>query len=193
MAPRASIAEEQGHEDSRPAPMLQYGVGIAAELVAAPGSMCSPADPCILGSGAGIAARIGLRTAGPFYFGGAYEVSKQDPSKLYRLALLQQLRGEIRYAIQTKRDVEPYFVGGVGAVAYGNEWGTDTKGGVAFLGGGASAEIAPQTLVGLQVTYRAMYFSRFEDSTGVRRGGGFSHVISVELTLEARDRLHLQP
>jgi hypothetical protein len=173
--------------------MLQYGVGITGELVAAPGSMCGPADPCILGSGAGIAARIGLRTAGPLYFGGAYEVSKHDPSKLYRLALLQQARGEIRYAIQTKRDLEPYFAGGVGAVGYGNEWGTDTRGGVGFLGGGVSGEIAPRTLVGLQLTYRTLYFSRFEDATGVRRGGGFSQVVSVELTLEARDRVHLEP
>ena len=186
LTPRAARAEND-HEDARRAPVLQYGVGFTGEFVAGLGALCDPANPCIMGSGGGIAARLGMRSAGPFYFGGAYEVSKQDPSKLYRLALLQQVRAELRYAIETARALEPYFTTGLGAVGYGNEWRMDTRGGVAFAGGGVSGEIAPRTLVGLQMTYRAMYFSAFEDSTSVRRGGGFSHMVSVELTLEARD------
>jgi hypothetical protein len=74
---------------------FQYGVALAAEIVSSPGPICdTPAAPCILGPGGGIAVRAGFRGAGPIYLGGAYELTKQDPSKLYRIALLQRVRAE---------------------------------------------------------------------------------------------------
>ena len=88
-------------------PYWQYGVSLVSEGVIDSGAICSdPKQPCIFGSGAGIAIRLGVRTAGPWYFGGAYELSKQDPNNLYRLAILQQLRAEARYYLDTGRDVQ---------------------------------------------------------------------------------------
>src|SRR4051794_28792156 len=63
-------------------PYLQYGVALTGEFVMSPGGICdTPPNvrECILGSGGGVAARVGYRTAGPWYFGPAYELSKQDP------------------------------------------------------------------------------------------------------------------
>src|SRR5579859_4174952 len=59
---------------------LQYGVGFTGEFVTTPGPMCpsQAAQPCILGSGGGVAVRVGWRSAGPLYLGGAYELSKQE-------------------------------------------------------------------------------------------------------------------
>src|SRR5262245_34226532 len=92
---------------------LQYGLSFTAELVASPGPMCDdafapeqglgprPPPVCIFGGGGGVAFRMGVRGTGPWYFGGAYEISKQDSTKLYRLAILQQIRGEARYYVDT--------------------------------------------------------------------------------------------
>ena len=89
-----------------------------------------------LGSGGGIAARGGYRFPGSWYFGGSYEFSKQDPSQLYRLAILQQLRAEGRYYIVTSRATEPYLSASAGAFAYGNAWSVDVWGPMASLGAG---------------------------------------------------------
>src|ERR1041384_763485 len=66
---------------------LQYGVGFTAETVPWPGGICpSNAEaPCILKSGIGLAVRVGYRTRGPFYLGGAYEFSRQESSNLLRV------------------------------------------------------------------------------------------------------------
>jgi hypothetical protein len=55
---------------------IQYGVAFTVEDVAEPGPVCSDAGvPCILGSGGGIAARVGVRPVEDWYIGGAYEFS----------------------------------------------------------------------------------------------------------------------
>ena len=69
---------------------IQYGVAFTVEGVAFAGPVCAGADasrPCILGSGGGIDIRVGWRPSEAFYIGGAYEFSKQDPNKLFRLAI----------------------------------------------------------------------------------------------------------
>src|SRR5580704_11259991 len=72
---------------------VQFGVAFTVEGVVSPGPICAIAtDPCILGSGGGISARVGWRPTERVYIGGAYEFSKQDPNLLYRLAILQQAR-----------------------------------------------------------------------------------------------------
>ena len=101
---------------------FQYGVAFATEQVIAPGPICdNESIPCILGAGGGIAVRAGWRSSGPIYLGGAYELTKQDPNKLYRIALLQQARAEGRYYFMTARVTEPYAAVSVGVAGYGNE------------------------------------------------------------------------
>ncbi len=164
----------------------QAGVAFTAEFVAFAGPICNQ-TPCILGSGGGIAARAGIRTHGPIYLGIAYEFSKQDAREIYRLAVLQQLRVEGRfYFLDVRRDTQPYLLGNVGAVAYGNEWSIDTGGGGAGVGIGTETQISKTTLFGVALTYRALYTAAFFD--GARhRDAGPVQMFGLELVLEARD------
>jgi hypothetical protein len=169
---------------------FQYGVAFTTEQVLAPGAICdSPNAPCILGSGGGIVVRGGWRSTGPLYVGGAYEMTKQDPNKLYRIALLQQLRAEARYYLSTARVTEPYFVLGAGVGGYGNEWAIDTWGPVGSVGAGVEYQITRRTVVGLAIAYRSMYFTRFADTAGTERTGGIGHLLGIDLLLEQRDGL----
>ncbi len=149
---------------------LQYGVAFTAEVVTAAGPICDNVSvPCILGPAAGVAIRAGWRGTGAIYLGGAYELSKQDPQKLLRLAILQQARGEGRYYFVSGRDIEPYLAGGAGVAGYGNEWGVDTWGPAACLGAGVEAQITRRTVVGLAFNYRFIYFQKFQDTSGADR------------------------
>ncbi len=171
-------------------PYLQYGVSLTAEFLASAGRLCEVlTEPCILGSGGGIAVRIGKRTASPWYFGGAYELSKQDPNKLYRLAILQQARVEARYYLDTGRDVQPYGHFGGGVAGYGNEWGIDTFGPMGFLALGAEVQLSRKRVVGASLAYRMMYLSGFTDSSLTAREGGVVQFVGLDLILEARDPL----
>ena len=175
---------------------LQYGAAFATELVAATGSICpsNAKAPCILGSGVGLTVRIGYRTRGPFYVGGAYEFSRQDPSNLLRLAILQQLRGEARYYMTEATRLTPYFAAGAGGVLYGNEWGADTGGITAFLGAGLEFQISRTSVFGAALGYRPMVFRHWRDSALQERadalfGFGVAHMIAAELVFEVRDPL----
>ncbi|CAN5339593.1 hypothetical protein BH09MYX1_BH09MYX1_61670 [soil metagenome] len=188
-------ADEAGDEASTPAHLkrhfLQYGLAFTGEIVAAPGPLCSSVAPaaCIFGSGGGVAIRVGRRARAPWYFGAAYEFSKQDPGQLYRLAILQQLRAEGRYYFETRSRFTPFLYGSVGVNGYGNIWGIDTIGPGVSLGGGVEAQVASGTVVVLTLVYRALGFTDFTDSAGNSRSGGVSHVIGIELSLETRDAL----
>jgi hypothetical protein len=171
-------------------PYWQYGVSLVSEGVIDAGSLCADKrQPCIFGSGAGVAVRLGVRTAGPWYFGGAYELSKQDPNNLYRLAILQQLRAEARYYLDTGRDVQPVAHAGGGIAGYGNEWKVDTGGPMAFLGVGLEVQISRRLVFGAAISYRAIYFNGFTDSSRASRDGGFASLIGLDLVLENRDPL----
>jgi hypothetical protein len=171
-------------------PYLQYGVSFTAEFVANAGRMCPDIADCILGSGGGVAARIGRRSAGPWYFGAAYELSKQDPNRLYRLAILQQLRGEARYYIGTGKDTQPYGSFGAGVAGYGNEWGVDTFGPNVFVAIGLETQLSRRTVVGIALAYRAMYMTKFTDPiTGEARLSGLAQLIGIDVSLEGRDPL----
>ena len=170
-------------------PYLQYGVSFTAEFVANAGRMCPDIGDCILGSGGGLAARIGRRSAGPWYFGAAYELSKQDPNRLYRLAILQQLRGEARYYVGTGKDTQPYGSFGAGVAGYGNEWGIDTFGPNLFVAIGLETQLSRLTVVGIALAYRAMYLREFTDPTGKLRQSGFAQLIGIDVSLEGRDPL----
>lgn len=167
---------------------FQYGVALAAEVVASAGPICdTPAAPCILGPGGGIAVRAGWRGAGPIYLGGAYEVTKQDPSKLYRLALLQQARAEGRYYFMNARVTEPYAALGLGVAGYGNEWGVDTWGPGGSLGFGVEYQVSQRTVIGMALNYRLIYFSRFTDTSGAARDAGIAQLVGFDFVLEQRD------
>ena len=169
----------------------QYGVAITNDYVASAGKMCSgsPGAPCIFGSGGGVAVRVGVRTRGAYYLGGAYEVAKLDPSQLYRFATWQQLRGEARYYLTTGLVTEPYVAIAIGASVYGNTWGIDTVGPTASIGFGGELEVSPSTTLGLGLGYRAVYFTKFTDSANTTRDAGLAHVIALDFSLEARDAL----
>ena len=70
---------------------FQYGVGVAVEKLASGGDVCPTGakTPCIFGSGGGLAIRMGYRSRGPWYVGGAYEFTRMDSSNLLRLAALE--------------------------------------------------------------------------------------------------------
>jgi hypothetical protein len=172
---------------------LQYGVALTAELVTAPGPICGGPSamgaPCILGSGGGLAGRAGYRFPGAWYFGGSYEFSKQDPSQLYRLAILQQLRAEARYYIVTSRATEPYLSASAGAFGYGNAWGVDLWGPMASLGAGVEFQITRTRVIGLGLTYRLLYTTPFTDSGNTHRDAGIAQIFGIDIVLEARDPL----
>jgi hypothetical protein len=173
-------------------PFIQYGVAFTTELVAGGSALCSNkpsvVPQCILGSGAGLVLpRVGWRSPGHWYFGGAYELSKQDASTVYVLPILQQLRGEARYYFLEGHVGTPYFEGGLGIAGYGNEWTVDAYGPVASLAFGIEAQLSRNTVVGATFAYRAIHFSEFTDSAGNVRTSGFSNLLGLNLTLEVRD------
>ncbi|HEY2512106.1 MAG TPA: hypothetical protein VGI39_14660, partial [Polyangiaceae bacterium] len=167
-------------------PYLQFGVAFTAELVAVPGPICA-ASPCIFGSGGGVVVRAGRRAAGPWYFGAAYEMSKQDSGSLYRFATLQQMRAEVRWYLNTGLDTYPYAVAGGGLAAYGNEWGVDTYGPAALVGVGVETQISRRTVVGFTLSYKLIGLRSFFDSSDTERRGGVVQLFGLDIVLEERN------
>jgi len=169
-------------------PYVQFGVALTTEVVTVAGKMCSPGAtvPCILGSGGGVVARLGRRSAGPWYFGGAYELSKQDPSSLYRFATLQQLRAEARWYLNTGRDIYPYVTAASGAATYGNEWGIDTYGPIESLGVGMEAQVSRRTVVGFALSYRILLLNHQNDAGAYEPGASLVQILGLDLFVEER-------
>jgi hypothetical protein len=193
LAARPAAGSEDAPLDAR-TDTLQFGVAFAAEAVASAGDVCPPSGtaPCILGSGGGVAIRVGYRTGDPWYFGGAYEFSRHESSSLLRLAILQQLRAEGRYYFDYGDRATGFVAAGFGGHLYGSEWGAVTGGVLGMLGGGVELELSPKTVIGGAVLYRVLVPRAFTDTAGQRRadgllGFGLAHVIGFELTLEVRD------
>lgn len=168
-----------------PDTFIQYGVAFTIEQVADAGPLC--VTPCVLASGGGIAMRAGHRLAGPFYYGLAYELSKQGSNNIYRLGILQQLRAEARYYAETGRVTQPFLQGAAGVAGYGNEWAIDTKGPLVSAGLGAQVQISKDTVVGIGVAYRALLLSAFTDTAGAHRPGGVASIVGIDLQLEGVD------
>jgi len=202
---RASAQQSQ-----RPPPnnveYFQYGVAVALEKLVSGGDVCptsngpsgteaaKKASPCILGSGGGLAIRMGYRSRGPWYLGGAYQFTRMDSSNLLRLGILQQLRGEARYYIDRGNRLTPYGTLGFGAAFYGNEWKVSSGGPTLTAGFGLEFQITQSTVMGLALGYRGFLFHQWTDSTGQVRadeylGFGFAHTVGLELTLELRSAL----
>ncbi len=169
----------------------QYGVALGGDFVFGTGGLCPTvaSAPCIFGSGGGPTIRGGYRPAGPWYVGGAYQFSKLDSSNLYRLGILQQLRGEGRYYIETSTRFTPYVSAAFGGVTYGNEFSAETAGAVLRAGAGVELELSRFALLGLALSYEPMVFAGFTDTAGQRRETDLAHFLSFELVIELRTEL----
>ncbi len=169
---------------------FQYGVAFTVEGVAHAGPVCAdPNQPCILGSGGGIDIGIGWRPTDGLYIGGAYEFSKQDPNKLFRLAILQQARLELRHYFPTGKSAEPFALFAVGLAGYGNEWAVATWGPSATLGGGIEVELNGGAVLDVSLAYRPIYLRSFADSIPAYHDAGVAHFVTLQIALEAQDTL----
>ena len=188
---------------------FQYGVAVVVEKLVSGGDVCpstprtvtgpngaelTKATPCILGSGGGLAIRMGYRSRGPWFLGGAYEFARTDSGNLLRLGILQQLRGEARYYLDAGNRLTPYGMLGLGAVFYGNEWKVSSGGPMLAAGMGLEFQITQSTVMGLALGYRGLLFHHWTDSTGQVRadeylGFGFAHTVGLEFILELRSPL----
>jgi hypothetical protein len=170
--------------------MVQYGVGFNGAFVLEPGDLCAnSAAPCILGSGGGIGANLGVLYGEATYLGVAYTLTKQDPSRLYRLATLQQGHLELRKFWETGRDVRAYAAILAGFAGYGEEWGVDTYGPLVGVALGAELELSERTVLTASLGYRGIRFSSFRDTSGTERSAGISHMMALEIALQARSAL----
>jgi hypothetical protein len=189
----AAVAVASEPETHAPPPRrayIQYGVAFTVEGVVYAGPVCAdPNTPCILGSGGGIQVGVGWRPTEDFYLGGYYEFSKQDPNKLFRLAILQQAGVLLRYYFPTGKSIEPFVLLGAGVAGYGNEWDVATWGPTGALGGGIELEVAPSVVVDVSLAYRPIFFRSFVDSIPEEHAAGIAHFISLAMALEAQDTL----
>jgi hypothetical protein len=195
-APPHGMPPPSAYENEPPAPpplhisYASYGVAVAADILAHAGPTCRvSADPCILGSGGGLVLRGGYRSPGPWYVGGAYQFTTTDSNNLYRLAVLQQLRAEMRYMLDMGFRTSPYATWGLGAVVYGNEWGVETGGGTIFGGIGAEIQLSRLALLGVSATYQPVLFAAWTDTANFQRPVGVAHFMHIELQVEIRSEL----
>lgn len=175
---------------------LQYGVALTGETVLSAGEICpeSIGQPCILNDGGGLTVRMGYRSRGPWYLGGAYEFSRQDSSNLLRLAILQQLRAELRLYLTRVTRFAPYVGVTAGGAIYGNEWGYDTWGVASALGLGVEFQVSPSIVLNLGALYRQLFLHRWTDSAGKPHATGpldfgLAHIMVLEFGFEIRDPL----
>ena len=186
-ASAATDAEGARLEGPPPASIryLQYGVAFTVELPAATDAFCTdPTQPCLLGPGGGIALHLGWRTAGKWYWGGALEVSSQDPSKLLRLALLKQARFEARYYVDVSKDTQPFAAFGVGIAGYGEEWDVATWGPTGLVGVGVETQVSTAFVASVMFGYRPMYLTHID--TPAVDGPGVVHLFALEFAVEAK-------
>jgi len=167
---------------------VQYGAALAAELVASAGAICPPtsSSPCIIGSGGGLALRVGYRFHAPWYLGVAYEFSKQDAHKAMHVATLQQMRGEARAYLPVRGMFVPFATAGAGFVTYGSEFAVETLGAMVFLGAGLEIQLSRTSMLTFVATYRPMVLTTWEDTTRAERPTGLLSMIGLEVALEQR-------
>jgi hypothetical protein len=167
---------------------VQYGAALSAEFLASSGGICpeGASVPCVIGSGGGLAVRGGYRFHAPFYLGAAYEFSKQDAHKSIDLAILQQVRVEMRYYLPVPGAYRPFLTVGAGGVGYGSSWGLDSVGGMALVGAGLEVEFSRSTLMLLNLSYRPILLANWRDSALLDRPTGVLSLIGLELGFEQR-------
>jgi hypothetical protein len=172
-----------------PARFVQYGVGFVADTVVSHGPICRDVrTPCIFGDGAGVVANFGVALQRAWYVGGAYELTRRDPSKLYRLATLQELRVEVRRYQDTGKDLRGFLQLGLGANVYGDLWGVDTYGPQVQASIGAELELSRRSMLVISLDYRVAGFVTFRDSTNTVRDAGAAQMLGIRVSLEGRER-----
>lgn len=183
LASAPAAADEPGTRDA-----LQYGAAFVAETRVRSGDICPSGsrEPCILGSGGGLALRAGHRTRDGLYLGGVYQFTKHDSSNILNLPILQQLRAEVRRYVWTGDRIAPFFHASGGLVAYGTEWKPETWGMGLSIGPGLSFEVTPEVFAGVTPAYRVIFLRAWKDGAGQERPDGVAHFLGLELTLEAR-------
>jgi len=174
---------------------VQYGAALSAEFLASSGAICpeGASVPCVIGSGGGLGVRAGYRFHAPFYVGGAYEFSKQDAHKSIDLAILQQVRAEIRYFLPVPGAYRPFLTVGAGAVGYGSKWALDTVGGMVLVGFGLEVEFTRSSLMSLILSYRPIVLTNWRGSTLLDRPTGVLSLVGLEVGFEQRVPTYEQP
>lgn len=151
------------------------------------------AASCIFGSGAGVEVGVGYRMNERWYFGGAYGFSRQDASNLIRLPILQQFRAKVRFYWLEGTAMSPYLNLATGVALYGNEWTADTWGFANAVGLGLTYQVGEETVMGLGIDYRPIFFQNWVDQSGQERGGDLglsaAHFLAVELTIELKSEI----
>jgi hypothetical protein len=188
LLPRAARADGEALESRLQTGSIQYGAALTAEILASAGGICpfGAAVPCSIGSGGGVAIRAGYRFHAPFYIGGSYEFSKQDAHKSITLAILQQVRAEVRYFFPVDGAWVPFVTGGLGAVGYGGQWSIDTGGALAFLGVGVELDLSQTAAMAFIISYRPILLLNWQDTAQLERPTGVISMIALELALEEK-------
>lgn len=198
--PSALRAQELAPPTTRPyasnSHFLQYGIALVSENVVSVADICpaNAAVPCIIGPGIGATIRMGYRARGPWYVGGAYEFTHHQSSNLLRLAILQQIRAEIRYYLDQGTRLSPYLSAGPGMVIYGNEWGVESAGPSLNAGIGFEYQAGDAAVVGLGINWHGFGLRKWTDGAGQARaderlGFGLGQLIALEFTFELRNPL----
>ena len=112
-----------------------------------------------------------------------------DSGNLYRLGIFQQARFEMRYLPDFGYRTQPYATWGAGAAAYGNEWGVETGGALAFVGGGIEIQMSRLAVLGAAFVYRPVLIFGWTDTAGQVRDTGLAQFIGIELSFELRTEL----
>jgi hypothetical protein len=129
-----------------------------------------------------------VRLTDELYLGGSYEIAKNDPHELYRLATLQQAQFEGRRYFPTGRDIVPFVLFGLGLAGYGNELSIETFGPAASVGGGVEIQLGGPILE-CSIAYRPILFQSWSDASMPRHEEGVAHFLALEVVIEAQDAL----
>jgi hypothetical protein len=169
--------------------MFHYGVGASADSVVGAGQMCPDSDQCILGSGAGVQVRFGISIDHKIYGGLTYSVAKMDSAKVYRLATLQQIRGEFRRIFLSENRLRPLLIASAGILGYGNEWSFATFGPSASVGAGAEIDLTHTLTAMASLSYRLGYLGGFDATAETKRGGSVVQFLCLEIAIDGHAAL----
>ncbi len=175
-----------------PSMSYQFGIGMAVRF-ATRSSFCRDDASCVLGSGAGVVAMMGVRRTEHWYFGGAYEFTKHNAATLLRLGIMQHLRADFRYYIPLADDWGAHLGASPGFIAYGNEWSIQTWGAGLQLRGAVDRRVGG-TLLGMGLLWQTAFLREMADpsrpnETDAAYAAGFVNFFGIELHIEALERL----
>ena len=80
----------------------------------------------------------------------------------------------------------PFITGGAGAVGYGEEFGLETIGGMAFLGVGLELQLSRTQVMAFIASYRPILLLTWQDTARLNRPTGVLSMVGLEISLEQR-------